>query len=245
MPTVWALSDLHLSLSGAKPMDVFGGHWERHHERMAAAWDACVGADDIVLTPGDFSWAMKGADAAADFAWLGQRPGWKVLVKGNHDYWWPSSHAKMAQLLPPRTHALKKTACHIAGIGFFGARGGDFAPLTRYGDTRSQADIDAWLAREEQELAASIAHLDRLDAEAGRVRRRRIALFHYPPIPPGRTHSRFSALIAAAGASDCVYGHLHGRELGPTRIEGVFDGVRYRCTSCDVLDFAPCEILRW
>lgn len=245
MPTLWALSDLHLSLSGAKPMDVFGDHWERHHERMAAAWDTRVGVDDIVLSPGDFSWAMKAPEAAADFAWLAQRPGWKILIKGNHDYWWPSSHAKMAQLLPARTYALKKSACHIGGIGFFGARGGDFAPLTRYGDTRSQEDIDAWLAREEQELTASIAHLDHLDAEAGRQRGIRICLFHYPPIPPGRTRSRFSARIIEGGARDCVYGHLHGRELGPARIEGLLDGVRYRCASCDVIDFTPCEIMRW
>ena len=242
MPTIWALSDLHLSLGGSKPMDVFGDHWERHHERMAAAWDAQVGFDDIVLTPGDFSWAMKAPEAVADFAWLGQRPGHKILVKGNHDFWWPPTHAKMAQLLPPNTHALKKTGCHVGGVGFFGARGGDFAPLTRYGDKRTQADIEAWLDREQAELLASIAHLDQLDAAAGRPRGRRICLFHYPPMPPGRTTSRFAPLIANAGAEACVYGHLHGREVGPARIEGVYGGVTYRCASCDLVDFAPVRI---
>jgi predicted phosphohydrolase len=64
MPVIWALSDLHLSLSGAKPMDVFGGHWDRHHERMAEAWDRLVGPDDIVLAPGDLSWAMRVPEAA-------------------------------------------------------------------------------------------------------------------------------------------------------------------------------------
>lgn len=242
MPVIWALSDLHLSLSGAKPMDVFGDHWERHHERMAAAWDAQVGQDDIVLTPGDFSWAMKAPEAAADFAWLAQRPGWKVLVKGNHDYWWPSSHAKMAQLVPPRTCALKKNACRIGAVGIFGGRGGDFAPLTRYGDKRSQEEVDAWLAREEAELRASIAHLDQLDAAAGVPRGLRICLFHYPPIPPGRQSSRFTRVIEEAGASHCVYGHLHGKEVGAARVEGVINGVSYRCASCDLLGFAPVRI---
>ena len=246
MPTLWALSDLHLSTSGSKPMDVFGDHWDQHDQQMARNWDANVDPEDIVLTPGDFSWAMKAAEAASDFAWLGQRPGWKVLVKGNHDYWWPSSHAKMALLLPPRTFALKKTACHIpsaaGGIGIFGVRGGDFAPLTRYGDKRSHEDIQVWLAREEDELKASIAALDALDAAAGRPRGLRICLFHYPPIAPGRTASRFTSLIEAAGATWCIYGHLHGKEVSAAKVEGTYNGVTYRCTSCDQVGFTPLRL---
>jgi len=243
MTRIWALSDLHLSTSGAKPMDVFGDHWDDHPTRMAKAWDELVGPDDIVLTPGDFSWAMKAADAVGDFAWLGARPGQKLLVKGNHDYWWPSSNAKMAALLPPRTYALKKTAVHLDGIGFFGARGGDFAPLTRYGDERTQADIDTWLDREADELNKSILALDALDAAAGRTRGPRICLFHYPPIAPGKRSGRFHDVIVAAGASHCVYGHLHGKSLGPAKVEGLIDGVTYFCASCDQVDFTPREIL--
>ena len=239
MPSIWALSDLHLSTSGAKPMDKFGDHWGDHAGRMAREWDRVVAADDIVLTPGDFSWANKPAEAAGDFAWLAQRPGDKVLVKGNHDHWWPGTHAKLAALLPPRTWALKKTAAIVRGIGFFGARGGDFAPLTRYGDTRSQAEVDQWLEREENELKQSIAHLDKLAAEHPTPLIARICLFHYPPIPPMRQASRFTPLIAAAGASHCIYGHLHGRDLGPAKVEGTFDGVTYRCMSCDQIDFTP------
>lgn len=243
MPTIWAISDLHLSTSGAKPMEVFGGRWEKHAERMAAAWDAQVGQDDIVLSPGDFSWAMKPQEAAGDFAWLAQRPGWKVLVKGNHDYWWPSSRTKMAQLLPPRTVTLKKNGAVVQGVGFFGARGGDFAPLTRYGDQRKPEEIEAWLAREDDELKASLADLERL--EGGMRSALRLCLFHYPPIPPGRKASRFTPLIAAAGAAHCVYGHLHGQEVGPARVEGLIDGVQYRCASCDLVGFAPVEIARF
>ncbi len=239
MPTIWALSDLHLSTSGAKPMDVFGDHWGNHAERMATTWDAAVADDDIVLTPGDFSWATKPAEAAGDFAWLGARPGHKIMVKGNHDYWWSGTQTKLAQMLPPRTHPLKKTAVNIHGVGFFGARGGDFAPLTRYGDKRTQVEVDEWLAREEHELKLSIAALDKLDADAGRVRGLRICLFHYPPIPPGRQASRFTPLIEAAGATFCIYGHLHGKEIGPAKVEGTFAGVTYRCASCDQVDFTP------
>jgi uncharacterized protein len=240
MPTIWALSDLHLSTSGAKPMDKFGDHWGDHAGQMAAHWDSQVGPEDIVLTPGDFSWANKPAEAAGDLAWLGQRPGHKVMVKGNHDHWWPGSQAKLAQILPPRTHALKKTAARIHGVGFFGARGGDFAPYTKYGDTRTQEDIDTWLDREQQELERSIAALDALDA--GTPRGLRICLFHYPPIAPGRLGSRFTSLIEAAGATHCIYGHLHGRDVGAAKVEGTINGVSYRCTSCDLIGFAPVPV---
>ena len=243
MPTIWALSDLHLSTSGAKPMDKFGDHWGDHAGRMAREWDRVVAPDDIVVTPGDFSWANKPAEAAGDFAWLGARPGHKVLVKGNHDHWWPGTHAKLAALLPPRTHALKKTAVIIQGVGFFGARGGDFAPLTRYGDTRTQAEVDQWLDREEAELKQSLAQLDLLAAQHPTPLAARICLFHYPPIPPARQASRFTPLIVASGASHCIYGHLHGREIGAAKVEGTFQGVTYRCMSCDQIDFTPALVL--
>jgi predicted phosphohydrolase len=242
MPTVWASSDLHLSTAGTKPMDIFGDHWEAHDTQMATAWDAVVGPDDIVLTPGDFSWAMRAADAVSDFAWLAARPGHKILVKGNHDYWWPDSKTKMAALLPANTHALKKTSVSIHGIGFFGVRGGDFTPLKRYGDERSTEDIETWLAREEHELRLSLAHLDAADAAAGRRRGLRVCLFHYPPIAPGRKSSRFSPIIEEAGATWCIYGHLHGKNLGPAKVEGVLNGVDYRCTSCDQVGFAPLRL---
>jgi len=153
MPALWALSDLHLSTSGSKPMDLFGAHWEKHDQQMAENWDAVVADDDIVVTPGDFSWAGKPSEVVSDFAWLAKRPGTKILVKGNHDHWWPGTATKLAAVLPPRTFALKKTACSVQGVGFFGARGGDFAPATRYGDTRTQQEVDTWLEREEHELA--------------------------------------------------------------------------------------------
>lgn len=225
-------------------MDKFGDHWGKHDERMAREWDRLVAQDDIVLTPGDFSWANKPAEAAGDFAWLAARPGSKILVKGNHDHWWSGTATKMAALLPAKTYALKKTACSIHGVGFFGARGGDFTPLVKYGDTRTQAEVDQWLDREEAELKLSMAALDKLDAEAGRARGLRICLFHYPPIPPGRQASRFTPLIEQAGATHCVYGHLHGKDLGATKVEGTFNGVTYKCASCDQVDFTPTLISR-
>lgn len=236
---IWALSDLHLSLGSDKPMDIFGEHWREHHLRMAETWDRLVDDEDIVITPGDFSWAKKTPEAANDFAWLAQRPGHKVMVKGNHDYWWPSTKKKLLETLPPRTVAMKKDAAIIAGVGFFGARGGDFAPLKRYGDPRSQEQVDASLDKEEHELRASIEHLAQLEQAQGQACRLRICCFHYPPLPAGETSSRFTPWIRQAGARHCIYGHLHGSNLGPAKMEGTFDGVDYRCASCDQIDFTP------
>ena len=236
---MWALSDLHLSLGGDKPMDIFGDHWTNHHLRMAEAWDAAVADDDIVLCPGDLSWAMKPAQAAADFAWLGERPGKKIIIKGNHDYWWPSSKAKLQATLPAHTTALKKNACIVDDIGFYGVRGGDFAPLTRYGDKRSQEDITKALDREEKELQASVAHLRELAAAHPRPLRMSVCLFHYPPFPAGAEKSRFTPLIDAHNPAFCIYGHLHGNEGNTTHFEGTLNHCEYLCASCDLIGFSP------
>ncbi len=237
---IWALSDLHLALGCDKPMDIFGEHWKDHHLTIAERWDRMIGDDDIVLSPGDFSWASKPHEVAADFAWLAERPGHKVLIKGNHDYWWPKSQAKLTAMLPAKTYAFKKRGCRVQGLSLFGARGGDFAPLTRYGDQRSQDDIDKALEKELRELQMSVDDLTKLETDSstdGPWSGLRLALFHYPPMPNGAKHSRFTSLIGEAQASQCIYGHLHGSDNAVS--DALIDDVRYRCMSCDLIDFTP------
>jgi len=98
---IWGLSDLHLSFSGQKPMDVFGAHWNDHVRRLEAAWRAAVRPEDHVCLPGDLSWAMRLSDVQDELQWLGSLPGKKILLKGNHDYWW-GSVSKGAQSPPLR-----------------------------------------------------------------------------------------------------------------------------------------------
>ena len=144
-------------------------------------------------------------------------------------------------MLPAKTYALKKNACIVNDIGFFGARGGDFAPLTRYGDKRSQADIDKALDKEERELQLSLDDLNAQVAARGEGYqcRQRICLFHYPPVPSNRSNQRFSQIIQSSGADCCIYGHLHGSESQQARIEGDFQDIHYHCTSCDLIGFEP------
>ena len=228
---IWAIGDLHLGFSTGKWMDRFGPRWENHAERVAQAWDELVAADDLVLIPGDFSWALKPDEVAIDFRWLSDRLGKKVLIKGNHDYWWPKSKKKMYDVLPENVYALKKSAVIIDGLPLVGVRGCDFLPVSG----RSQEDVEAEIAREAHELAQSIEHL----ATLGPIERPPIALFHYPPFPPDSDESQFTQMIEAAGCSRALYGHLHSETDWERFYRGEARGVHYQLVSCDFLECRP------
>jgi predicted phosphohydrolase len=231
---IWGISDLHLSFSTDKPMHVFGDHWRGHADKMAATWDALVAPDDVVLCPGDLSWAMRLDEAAADLAWIAARPGrLKVLTRGNHDYWW-SAIGKVRAALPPTLCALQNDAVDLGDVVVSGSRlwacpgALDFDP----------ADEKIYL-REVQRLRTSLQEGRRL---AGA--RPLWAAIHYPPFAADRDKSgtAFSALLEEFGVVVCVYGHLHGRHAHRTAFEGLRGGVRYHLIACDRLDFTPLKL---
>lgn len=228
---IWAISDLHLGLSTGKWMDRFGDHWKEHHVKVERAWRERVQPEDIVLHPGDFSWAMKPAEVAADLEWLSRLPGRKVLIKGNHDYWWPGSHKKLESLLPEGTYAFKKRAVVIDGIPFVGVRGGDFLP--REGESLER--VNKALTRERRELLLSIDHLGRIYAGE----RHPVALFHYPPYRMGASESAFTRILEDTGCRVCVFGHLHTEPEWQRVFQGERNGITYRLVSCDSLSFVP------
>ena len=106
---VYCIGDLHLPGNSGKPMDVFGSAWDDHPARVAEAWRDSVGPDDLVLVPGDISWAMRLEDARDDLGFIGSLPGKKLLLRGNHDYWW-TSISKVRALLPEGCFALQGAA---------------------------------------------------------------------------------------------------------------------------------------
>lgn len=228
---IWAISDLHLGLSTQKWMDKFGDHWKDHHLKVGASWRERVAPEDLVLLPGDFSWAMTLEEAAPEFQWLGQLPGKKVLIKGNHDYWWSRSHAKMQAALPPQVYPLKKKALILDGAALVGVRGCDFFPK----EGEDPAAVAAEIERELREFSLSIQHLKTL----GDYRHPPIALFHYPPFPMGACESPFTRMAEEAGCRVGIYGHLHSQEDWTRYFQGEFRGVHYQLVSCDFLDFAP------
>jgi predicted phosphohydrolase len=226
---VFGISDLHLSFSTDKPMHVFGEHWANHADKMAQAWDALVGDDDVVLCPGDLSWAMKLEQAGADLAWIAARKGrLKVLTRGNHDYWW-SAIGKVRAALPATLVALQNDAVDLGDVVVAGSR-----LWTCPGALDWDSHDDKIYLREVERL--------RLSLEAGKklaAGRPLWAAIHYPPFDKQQQPTAYSALLTEFGVEVCVYGHLHGRRAHRTAFEGVRDGVTYRLIACDHLDFSP------
>lgn len=228
---IWGISDLHLSFSTDKPMDIFGDHWLGHAEKMAAAWDALVQPNDVVLCPGDLSWAMKLAEAGPDLDWIGARPGRKILGRGNHDYWW-SAIGRVRAALPSGCVALQNDAVDlgdvvVAGSRLWAAPGGlDF----------KEADQKIY-EREIIRLRMSLQAGRKLAAE-----RPLIAAVHYPPFTARQEPTAYSELLEEFGVKLCVYGHLHGRRSHRTAVVGARGPVQYRLIACDYLDFSPTRV---
>ncbi len=231
MARLFALADLHLSGAGYKPMDVFGEPWADHARRMAEAWDARVDAEDTVLLAGDLSWGRNLAEAAADLQWIGERPGRKLLLRGNHDSWW-ASRSRIESALPASCEILQNDALEFESWVIVGARGWTAPddPYAREGDERI-------FRRELERLRLSIADAQRrFDS-----RRPRLAMLHYPPWIEGRKPTRVVEQLSAAGVRVCVYGHLHGEDHR-LAVTGQRQGIRFCFVAADAVGFAPVHI---
>jgi hypothetical protein len=243
-----AIGDLHLPSARQKDMERFG--WTGHPAPLAAAWDEAVDPDDLVLVIGDISWAMRPEEALADLAWLDARPGLKVLLKGNHDYWWPNSRQKLATLLTPypsvrgvlhHGNAHREGPYVIAGVRGWTALeapplpGGNPAPDAPGGEMGLELPRPDLVARDTERLRRSVATAGQLAAEPGTVR---IACMHFPPLYADRRPTAFSPVIEAYRPLVCVYGHLHGPGI-PLGFVGEHGGVRYVLASADAAGFRP------
>lgn len=229
---IFGISDLHLAFSTDKPMHVFGEHWRGHDEKMAAAWDASIGPDDVVLCPGDLSWAMRLDEAHKDLSWIAARTGRiKVLTRGNHDYWW-SAIGKVRGALPPTLVALQNDAVDLGDVVVCGSR-----LWSCPGALDFTADDEKIYLREVGRLRSS------LEAARALARGRPLlAAIHYPPFAADKKETAYSALLEEFGVSLVVYGHLHGKRAHRTAFEGERNGVRYRLIACDALDFRPVQV---
>jgi predicted phosphohydrolase len=231
MARVFALADLHLSLAGHKPMDIFGEAWRDHPRRMAQAWDRSVDPQDTVLLPGDLSWGRNLAEAALDLAWIGERPGRKLLLKGNHDSWW-SSLARVRQALPPGCEALQNDSHRVDDWVVVGARG-----WTSPDDPVAGEKDAAIFRRELERLRLSIAHADRTHG----TELPRLGMLHYPPWVEGHPPTAVVELLRRAGVRVVVYGHLHGADHA-IAVRGEREGMLFCFVAADALDFAPKEL---
>ncbi len=224
---VFAIADLHLSFDAEKPMDIFGGAWANHPERLETAWRERVRDTDVVLIAGDVSWAMQLEHACRDLAFIGALPGTKLILRGNHDYWW-SSLTRVRAALPPSVRAIQNDALTLGAFSFGGTRG-----WTLPGAPGFSADDEKIYRRELGRLELSLNAMDKS--------KRRIAMLHYPPFDERSRQSGFSELLEAHGVADCVYGHLHGAAHRGA-FTGERGGVRYHFVAGDYLAFAPVQI---
>ncbi len=226
---IFALSDPHLSLSSDKPMDIFGPNWDNHAARIEAAWRASVDPQDAVLLPGDISWAMNLEGVAADLAFLAGLPGSKILLRGNHDYWW-NSISKVRAALPPGMRALQNDSLELFGMAIVGTRGWICPGSALFDPAQDQKLYEREVIRLELSLRSAPPGLPKL------------CMLHYPPFNERRQQSGFTDLLESYGVGRVVYGHLHGKSC-KNAFEGLRNGVEYILCSADHLGFAPKCIL--
>ena len=226
---LYTIGDTHLSLGSDKPMDVFGGKWKNYVEKIKDGWHGTVGPEDTVVLLGDISWALTFEQLLPDFALLESLPGRKIIIKGNHDYWWNTLtklEAFMAQQGMRTISFLFNNAFRVGDISVSGTRGWDIFSATGHDDKIRR--------REAGRLRASLDHAVRLGGEP-------VAFLHYPPVSERSGRDELLDTIRDYGVRRCYYGHIHSGGLGRA-FQGERDGVAYRLVSADVVDFKPVRI---
>ena len=197
---IFSISDLHLDINNTKPMDIFGPVWHNYLDKIVASWNELVSDDDVVILAGDYSWAMKLEEVVPDFEFLNQLKGKKIIIRGNHDYWW-SSVSKVREKLPKNTYALQNDAIKIGDFIFCGNRGW-LIPEGKF-DTEENKKI---YSRELIRLELSLKNAKKLQKNDEKI----IYITHYPPFNNKREPSEYTKMIEEYGVSYVVFGHLHG-----------------------------------
>ena len=222
---LFAIGDLHLCLGAPKPMDIFGGAWEGYMEKLQSGVSV-IGPEDTTVLLGDLSWALDLQNAQADFAWIDRIPGRKIILKGNHDYWW-STASKFYHFCEENgfsdQYILNNNHFEYGDLAICGTRGWFFE------ETRSSDHDEKVFKRELIRLEASLA-------SAGD--RRKAVFLHYPPKYKGYECPEILDLLHKYDVKQCYYGHLHGPSHG-LAMEGVWDGIEYKLVSADRLNFRP------
>ena len=222
---LFAIGDLHLCLGAPKPMDVFGGAWEGYMEKLQTGLSV-IGPQDTTVLLGDLSWALDLQGAKADFAWIDQIPGRKIILKGNHDYWW-STASKFYNFCEENDFSnqfiLNNNHFDYNDFAICGTRGWFFE------ESRSSDHDEKVFKRELMRLEASLS-------SAGE--KRKLVFLHYPPKYKGYECPEIIQLLHKYDVKQCYYGHLHGPSHG-LAMEGVWDGIEYKLVSADRLNFQP------
>ena len=224
---LFVLGDTHLSLGGAKPMDVFPG-WNGYVEKQEANWRKLDKPEDTVVLAGDISWSMRLADTRKDFAFLNGLPGRKLIMKGNHDYWWSTANKMNAFFRAEGFDTLRllhNNSYTVEGYALCGTRGWLF---------------DADEPHDEKVMNREIGRLG-LSLQAAEPGKEKLVFLHYPPVYTGADAPEIVAVLKEYGIRRCFYAHLHGKAIR-FAVQGEVDGIRYKLVSADGLQFCPYKI---
>lgn len=229
--SLYAIGDLHLSLDSDKSMDVFKG-WENYVKRLEQNWRQMVQPEDTVVLVGDISWGMSLEESRKDFAFIEALPGRKIILKGNHDYWW-NSRAKMEAYFEDNYFSsiqiLHNNCFFDEGYALCGTRGW----VLEEGEEHDEKVMN----REAGRLRASLAAAQKQDATA-----EKIAFLHYPPcLANGTVSQGLIDILHEFEVQQCYFGHLHGPALR-WAVQGMKDGINYKLVSADSLSFIPYKI---
>lgn len=226
---LYAISDLHLALSGNKPMDIFGENWYLHDEKIKGNWLEVIKSMDTVLIGGDISWSMKMEDGQKDLEWIHELPGKKIIIKGNHDYWW-GSITKLNNMYEDMKF-IQNNFFTYNDYAICGTRGW----VCKGSDAFKEEDEKIY-NRELNRLKLSLEEA----CKAGF--KKFICMIHYPPTNEKFQDSGFTEIFKSYGVEKVIYGHLHGN-FHYKILQGIRDDVEYILTSCDYINFAPIKIL--
>lgn len=221
---IYAISDLHFDYSKEKPMDIFGDNWVEHEAKIFKSWKEQVKEDDLVLIPGDISWALKLDQAKKDLIRIDKLPGRKIMSKGNHDLWWESKR-KLNALSLKTIDFLQNEHYIYRDVAITGTRGW------------SSKDSDEFDEHDEKIFKRE---LNRLDLSLSSIKTnvsRKIAMVHYPPFNfKDSSPNEFVDLMKEHDVDICLYGHLHA-EGHKFVVEGNIDGIEFHCVSSDYINF--------
>jgi len=237
--SVYVIADLHLSTDNAsKSMEVFGRRWQDYQNKIESNWNKLVTENDTVIVPGDISWALSLEDAISDLRFLNSLSGKKIIMKGNHDFWW-SSVTKMKALFEKEgfdnLDILNNNALEVENYIITGSRGWFVDPSTQTKSTN--ADFEKINNREVIRLKIG---LDAAKALQEQTSKEIVAFFHFPPVWSGFKNDKILAMLEEYGVRRCYFGHIHGTYTS----SGIFtsNNLSLRLISADFLDFIPLYI---
>jgi predicted phosphohydrolase len=227
---LYGIADLHLSFEADKPMDIFGDLWKNHEESIKKNWINKIKDEDTVLIPGDISWAMRLKEAMVDLSWINALPGRKILLRGNHDYWW-TSLSKMNKIFD-NMFFLQNNYYIYNDYALCGTRGWTCPNEIKFNE-------------HDQKIYDRELHRLRLSLENAKNDgcKKYIVMTHYPPTNEKFERSGFIEIYEEYNVSKVIYGHLHHKDSFEMGLKGNHGGIDYILASCDYIEFNPVKII--